>query len=240
MLPSYAHSFHSRFLYSNADRSWPRCRFFFLYFFFFYARNTGNILTSTGEKQSLCTHAEKHGWTPGGVVRNSVAEEKKYGNVYFSPRCYSRAFPRKNTHTLSRSIISGPRLEGRILSREQRDQLLFGRVSFDKKTQSRGSGKESPSRNSKLSKTLSPPVNPSLFLHLFQSTSPFSTQRQTRVTGSEKITRRYPRDTFRPANCFSRNPPPPPFCPPWFCKGICIEPDDECRMMRAKSEREQQ
>ena len=41
-----------------------------VFFFFFYAQNTGNILT----RRSLCTETRVDR-NPGGVVRNSVAEE---------------------------------------------------------------------------------------------------------------------------------------------------------------------
>lgn len=74
--------------------------FFPLFFFFFYAQNTGNILT----RRSLCTETRVDR-NPGGVVRNSVAEEWKYVlRIFPPPALLFASFSLKKKH----SIISGP------------------------------------------------------------------------------------------------------------------------------------
>lgn len=177
-----------------------------LFFFFFYAQNTGNILT----RRSLCTETRVDR-NPGGVVRNSVAEEWKYVLRIFPPPrvVICELFFEKETLNYFRSFFE------RILSR---DRLLFERASFDRINKKR-KRKEIPSlrrgiQNSSLQNSfVNPP--PRLFNRLLPSTS-------TRH-GIPQIGKNNAPISACHANCFSRRVIPLLFLFPRFCKGICIE-----------------
>lgn len=211
------HVFTATFLYSNADRSWLRWPFlfsFFFFFFFFFKPETRQYFNEHRRKaKPVCvyTGARKHGRTPRGVVRNSVAEGKK-NTRHVSPLCYLPAFPRKKYPFGQLFRTQNPFPRGRILSLIDRN-YYSQKVSFRYRIAHRaGSGKKSPSRNSK--KPSAARQSPSS--STFQSTSPFSTQRQpnsSRVTGSEipdpGKTRPISASTRFASRIVSRNPPPP-------------------------------
>lgn len=155
------------------------------FFFFFYAQNTGNILT----RRSLCTETRVDR-NPGGVVRNSVAEEWKYVLRIFPQRCYLRAFLWKRNTQLFQ--VQNTSFFERILSR---DRLLFERASFDRIYKKRAEKGKKSLLSVKEFKILLSKILSSILLLDFSID--FSLQRQP-VTGfhrSEKITRRYPRVT---------------------------------------------
>lgn len=206
------HVFTATFLYSNADRSWLRWPFlfsFFFFFFFFFKPETRQYFNEHRRKaKPVCvyTGARKHGRTPRGVVRNSVAEGKK-NTRHVSPLCYLPAFPRKKYPFGQLFRTQNPFPRGRILSLIDRN-YYSQKVSFRYRIAHRArKWKEIPFE--KFKKTFLRPsiallLDFSIDFSLLDSTSTqFVPCHGIRDSRSGKNAPDIRVDTFRLANCFS-------------------------------------
>lgn len=159
----------------------------------------------------MCVHRRAETWTDASWCCKKLGRggEKKHAARF--PALLFASFSAQKI-ILSVNYFQNPFPRGRILSLIDRN-YYSQKVSFRYQIAHRaGSGKKSPSRNSK--KPSAARQSPSS--STFQSTSPFSTQRQpnsSRVTGSEipdpGKTRPISASTRFASRIVSRNPPPP-------------------------------